>query len=789
MALAFPDLYEIGTSHFGMQILYHIVNQQPLMMAERVFAPADDMARLLREHNQPLLSLESQTPLAQFDIIGFSLLYELNYTNVLNMLDLSNLAFRSAQRRPRDPIIIAGGPCACNPEPVADFFDAIVIGDGEHVILQMAHIWLDWQKNTPQDKPALLQQWASLTGVYVPRLYESRSPGASPPNIQRAILADLDTSAFPDRPVIPFGRPIHDRLRIEIARGCTRGCRFCQAGMIYRPVREKSVETLLQLTRQALKHTGYDDISLLSLSTGDYNQLNTLMQHMIGHCRQAHVAISLPSLRAGTLTPEVMGLIKRIRKTGFTIAPEAGSQRLRDVINKNITEADIFQTVAHAFELGWQVIKLYFMIGLPTETQADLEEMVDMVIRLADLKKKQMKNTRRGKINVSITPFIPKPHTPFQWQAQLTPQAAWEKIDWIKQRLARSDIHVKWQNPQTSQIEGLFSRGDRRLSRLLETAWRLGCGFDGWSDHFNYARWQQAIDDAGVDVDACISEPRPLDRPLPWDHIDIGVDKQYLIDEYQRALTGQSTPDCRWGECSGCGVCDFQTIMPRIDLHADQTAPPAAPAPVTDATETKLDIIFSKRDQARFFGHLEMVNMFMRAFKRADIALKYSGGFHPKAKMAFQDALPVGIESDCERLVVVVIGQMDADAIMRQLNRQLPQGLSVKRCRIRLPGMVKPVPTGHVYDVEIDQDGFANDRLQPFEQCAQWVIQRRSHKGGARAIDMKAHVESIQWRSARAITIVFRPQPQVQLRPREILEHLFELDQQVIQRARILKRQ
>ena len=374
LVLAFPDLYEIGTSHFGIQILYHLLNRQADISAERVFAPAQDMERLLRQNNLALCSLESQRSLRQFDIIGFSLLYELNYTNVLNMLDLAAIPLRWDQRNDQHPVVIAGGPCVCNPEPMADFFDAMVFGDGEDVIIEMARGWLMWKEGGHADKLSLLQQWSRLEGVYIPRFFQAEYDALGfqqltvaqgfDGTVSRRVVADLDQAYFPKGPVIPFGKPVHDRLRIEISRGCSRGCRFCQAGMIYRPVRERSPETILALVQEALERTGYDDLSLLSLSTGDYTCLAPLMENLMQQCCGDRVAVSLPSLRAGSLTPRLMELIRSIRKTGFTIAPEAGSQRLRDVINKNITFEDVAATVRDAFEMGWNVIKLYFMIGI-----------------------------------------------------------------------------------------------------------------------------------------------------------------------------------------------------------------------------------------------------------------------------------------------------------------------------------------------------------------------------------------------------------------------------------------
>ena len=686
MALAFPDLYEIATSHFGIQILYSLLNAQTDILAERVFAPGMDMDALLREKHLPLFSLESQIPIKEFDIIGFSLLYELNYTNMVNMLDLSGVPFFSRERSTTDPFVIAGGPCMCNPEPVADFFDAIVVGDGEAVILQITEAWKTWRNTQNHDRQGLLKSWSRIKGVYVPSFFEVISDNqgkqrsvakyADYQTVERAVVPNLDDVFHPPTPIIPFGKPIHDRLRMEIARGCTRGCRFCQAGMIYRPVRERHPQHVLSAVEKALFETGYEDISLLSLSTGDYSCIASLMNNIMAFGESDHVAISLPSLRAGSLTPELMELIRKVRKTGFTIAPEAGSQRLRDVINKNITDDDIVNTVENAFSLGWQVIKLYFMIGLPTETQDDLQALVDLVNHIRSIAKQKSK---RGKINVSVATFVPKPHTPFQWAPQIPLEQAMQKLNWLKDHLNAPGILVKWQDPRVSMVEGVWARGDRRLNQLLIDAWKSGCRFDGWTEFFNFQRWMAVFEKAGIDPVIYTGGYPSTTEKLPWNHIQIGVDRQFLEKEYQQARQGLTTPDCRHGECSNCGVCDFKLVKP-ISFHKIEppllTRPRAVDSNV-DGSSIKYKVEFSKMGLARFIGHLEMIKIFTRALRRANIPVKYSSGFHPLPKISFMDTLPTGMQSEAEQMIISLTEAMDPMDIVVSLDQQMPDGFKI----------------------------------------------------------------------------------------------------------------
>ncbi|WP_373499982.1 TIGR03960 family B12-binding radical SAM protein [Desulfococcus sp.] len=797
VALAYPDLYEVGTSHFGLQILYGILNRREDIAAERVFTPGQDMEARLREAGLPLTSLESGTPLSQFDIIGISLLYELNLTNVLTMLDLSGIPFFSRDRGPGHPLVIAGGPCTVNPEPVADFFDAVVVGDGEEVLPAMADLWLDWKVGGDGRRETLLRSWSRLTGVYIPAFFEARwddrgfqtlSPRFSDhAGVRRAVIASLDRAPFPKSPVIPFGRPVHDRLRLEVARGCTRGCRFCQAGMIYRPVRERSPGTLMALLDEALAATGYEDLSLLSLSTGDYGCIAPLLSRLMARYAGEHLAVSLPSLRAGTLTPELMAQIKKVRKTGFTIAPEAGSQRLRNVINKNIRHEDILNTVSDAFSAGWQIIKLYFMVGLPTETEADVEAIVDLV---KDLRRLSGPKGRKGKINVSVGTFIPKSHTPFQWCRQLSIAESREKIETLKERLRLPGVQVKWQDPEVSFLEGVFARGDRRLAPLLVEAYRSGCRFDGWGDQFRFDLWRQALASASIDADFFTTRPRETGEPLPWDHIDTGVTREFLRAEWDAATAGETTGDCRSGGCNRCGVCDFDTLEPVVfgpEAMAGEDA--AAPAPDTrpDSDTRTLQVDYSKLGPGRYFGHLEMVNIFMRAIRRAGIPVKYSSGFHPMPRISFNDPLPLGMESEQETFYLTVPAHVRPSEVPARLNASLPEGLAVEGCRLAPSKSARQTPGAARYRLRHKHAVFDGPALEAFAAAPSRILTRTTPKGREVRVDLKEAVIGIDRLSAHELEMTLGLSAGSIVRPGCVIQAIFDLPEDIHKQVRVTK--
>jgi radical SAM family uncharacterized protein len=565
IAISYPDLYEIGMSNMALPILYRLLNSQPGVLAERVFAPWPDMAKAINDAGIPLLSLESGQPLKDFDIIGFSLGYELTFTNVLNMLHLSGTPVLADERDDSHPLIIAGGSCALSPEPMADFIDLFVIGEAEEVMPRLVACFRDWKGNKSSKKELLLQA-ATIPGIYVPSLYniEYNSDGSfkniapiamqASPKIKRQIVAELPPPVT--NPVVPYIEAIHDRGAVEISRGCTRGCRFCNAGIIYRPVRLQPRDVVLKSVGNITASCGYDEVSLVSLSTGDYPDIEKLVTDIAQRYSKQNLTISLPSLRIDSELVRLIDSLPTHRKTGLTFAPEAGSRRLQQVINKYIPEEELLKTAAIAFERGWKTLKLYFMLGLPTETEDDIESIVQLVNKVRSLSKTTP--GKRPQIRVSLSTFIPKPHTPFQWAAQESEQQLNTKHELLKSGLQRKGIRLSWQEPKFSLLEAVLSRGDRRLGQVIYRAWQLGAVFDGWSEHFNYDIWLRAFEETGIDPNFYARRQRSLDEPLPWGHIDTGISADFLKREYKRALEEKETPDCNHHACNACGLEKWQ---------------------------------------------------------------------------------------------------------------------------------------------------------------------------------------------------------------------------------------
>ena len=564
-AFAFPDIYEIGMSYLGLQILYHVLNKHENIYCQRVFAPAVDMEQLMREENVPLVTLETKTPVKEVDILGFTLQYEMSFTTVLNMLNLAQIPVMAKERGEEFPIVMAGGPCAFNPEPLADFIDLFMIGDGEKALPQLVEKYIECKK-AGMNKAEFLRSASQMEGVYVPSLYdvEYNEDGTikklcklyekAPLPVKRAILSSIEEVDFPTKPIIPMVEAVHDRAVVETFRGCTRGCRFCQAGMIYRPVRERNKDTVLRLAKEQLANTGHDELSLLSLSTSDYSQFETMAMELIDYTKGENVSLSLPSLRIDRFAFDVLNRIQEYKKSGLTYAPEAGTQRLRDVINKGVTENDIYESVRQALELGWKHIKLYFMIGLPTETYEDLDGIVEIAKKIKELNY-EVNGPKGGRFNltVSVSNFVPKAHTPFQWAAQNTAEEFAAKHNYLADRLKIKGVTFNYHDNTTSAYEAVFARGDRRTGRLLYEAFRAGCKFDGWTEHFKPEAWETAFEKSGIDKDFYTTRTRNFDEILPWDIIDSAISKKFLINEAEKAYMEQTTNDCRLG-CVGCGM-------------------------------------------------------------------------------------------------------------------------------------------------------------------------------------------------------------------------------------------
>ena len=755
VCLVFPDRYDVGLGNLGLQILYHVLNKQPGVYAERAYAPAKDLDEELRTRGMPFFSLETRTPLSEFHAVGFTLQWELTYTNILNMLDRGGIPVRAEERGDKDPLILAGGPCVSNPEPLVDFVDAFVIGDGEEVILEIAEAL---REGKDRNRDWRLERLSRIEGVYVPSLYPTRVADNGiivpeiPEPIVRRIVTDLEQYDYFGQYIVPYARQVHDRGNLEVLRGCTRGCRFCQAGMVTRPVRERSLAGADEALERLIRSTGFEEISLASLSTCDHSQIRDLIRQSVSRAIPEGVTIGLPSLRLDSFSVEMADLVSLMGKSGMTFAPEAATDRMRAVINKSIADEELLEIARDAYRRGWPQVKLYFMIGLPGEEDEDVLAIADLANRVLSVGKEVRS---RSRVHLSISTFVPRPHTPLQWARQISQEETLAKQSLLSGEL-RSGVKFGRHDAPQSFLEGVLARGDRRVGRLLLEARRLGCSFDGWSEHLNWGAWQEAF--ARWDLDAAEQlRARDPDEALPWDHIEVLVSREWLKQDYQRSRELALLPDCRAGKCNECGVIHHTRELCTTMLRSGQgraeeesAAVERLERPDEPPPEAKVRLKFARLGAVRFLSHLEMVNMFLRALRRAQVPVSYSQGFSPKPKIAFSSGLPVGIETEGDYLDVLLRESVSEGQVMDRLNGTLPEGfeiLDAAEAPARMPSLMSSV-VGERYRATLsleDREALQaiRDRAETLRSRDAVWVEKEGKRGRVRAVNILPSVKEL----------------------------------------------
>ncbi len=801
-ALALPDVYEVGMSNLGLAILYEILNRRVDIAAERVYAPWIDMEEKMREQGIPLFALESRRPIRAFDFLGFSLQYEMIYSNVLNMLDLAGIPLYARERGEDMPFVVGGGPCVYNVEPIADFFDFFIIGEAEEVILEVCDAFIAWNAAGREGgRHEFLTRLLTIDGIYIPSFYEPiydeaghfremrlLHPAARPV-IYKRVVRDMDAVMSVEHPIVPYMDIVHNRMMLELFRGCSRGCRFCQAGIAYRPARERTEERLRRTAAGLIASTGYDEMSLTSLSSADYSCLGRLVDDLMEDNAGEKISFSLPSLRIDSFSIDLAHRMQQVRKSGLTFAPEAGTQRMRDVINKGVTEENLLTACGAAFRHGWKQVKLYFMMGLPTETDEDIIGIARLAKKVVDLYT-EIRGRRGCKVTVSVSCFVPKPYTPFQWFGQLPIEEFQRRQQLLKEHITDRSITFHYHDARLSVIEGVFARGDRRLVPALYEAWKNGAKFDGWSDLFDDSRYFAAFEKCGIDWVYFSRRTRTIGEPLPWAHTSPGVLERFLKSEWQKALAASLTEDCRRTHCTGCGICptlgvdviDYAgTEAERADVSAPMEKQAATESSAENTTaERRLFVyrgLITKGEELRYVSHLDYANLFVRACKRAKLPMAYSEGFNPHMKVAFASALSLGAASDAEYVDFEMREDLAPSLVIERLRNHLPRGAQIVRLKI-LEGKHKAlmadvdearyrIAVSYAGDVEAVRTSVAR------YNAAESAVWERSTPKKHRAIETKAYVKtpvSFQMENGRLIfwmNLIVTPQGSV--KPIEIL--------------------